>query len=266
MAYWPNSAHLLKTGQTTQYSSELDDGYYQKGIAKSYTVLSAGAFGGTTNVDLTHYSGTDISFTAATKTITAAGKMGVFKAAGGETIVISGAGEAGNNGVFTTVSADANTVVVVEALTEEAAGATVVMKKREAKSNNCVLDNNTGLMWARYVSGAMGTAGDGLMPWTGVDYDIFAYCAAVNAASVGGYSDWRVANLNELLSIIQHLTAAPTLVPDPTAFPSWPTGITFTSTTQWDAGAKAWSINPGALSVLGTARATACYCALCRGG
>lgn len=41
---------LLKTGQTTQYSSELDDGYYEKGRAKSYTILTAGDYAGTTNI------------------------------------------------------------------------------------------------------------------------------------------------------------------------------------------------------------------------
>lgn len=185
------AALVLATGQTTQYSSENDDGFYEKGVAKSYTVLSTGGYSGTSNIDLTHINArTDVAFTAATKTITSTGQMGVFKAAGGETIVISGAGQAGNNATFTTASATANTVVVNEALTEEAAGATVTIKKREAHSNNCVQDNNTGLMWSRYVSDKMGTAGDGKMPWTGVAYDIFAYAAAANTASLGGYTDW----------------------------------------------------------------------------
>lgn len=42
------TSKLLKTGQTTQYNSELDDGYYEKGVAKSYTVNTTGAQSGTT--------------------------------------------------------------------------------------------------------------------------------------------------------------------------------------------------------------------------
>lgn len=43
---------LLKTGQTTQYGSTLDDGYYEKGVAKSYTILTTGQYSGTTNITL----------------------------------------------------------------------------------------------------------------------------------------------------------------------------------------------------------------------
>lgn len=37
---------LLKTGQTTQYSSELDDGYYEKGLTKRYLILTTGQHSG----------------------------------------------------------------------------------------------------------------------------------------------------------------------------------------------------------------------------
>lgn len=57
---------LLKTGQLTQYNSELDDGYYQKGIAKAYTILSTGQYAGTTNINLIHYTAATISFAAMT--------------------------------------------------------------------------------------------------------------------------------------------------------------------------------------------------------
>lgn len=36
----------LKTGQTTQYSSEEDDGYHEKGLTKRYSVLSTGDYSG----------------------------------------------------------------------------------------------------------------------------------------------------------------------------------------------------------------------------
>jgi len=45
-------APLLQTGQTTQYGGYPDDGYYQKGISKSYTVLTTGQYAGTTAITI----------------------------------------------------------------------------------------------------------------------------------------------------------------------------------------------------------------------
>ena len=219
---------LLKTGQTTQYNSELDDGYYEKGVAKAYTINTTGAQSGTTNVDLAHLISDTGAFTAADKTYTDAGKCGVFKAAGGETIVVTGS--ASNNGTFTTVSATANTVVFVEAITDEADAPMTTFAKREAMSNNTVLDNNTGLTWLRYVNLKMGIAGAGTMPWTGQLYDIFAYCAAANAVSLGGYTDWRIPNINEIYSLMG--MEAPQGIPNATAFPAGFTGNIWSSTTR----------------------------------
>jgi len=43
---------LLKTGQTTQYGGYEDDGYFEKGLSKQYTVLTLGQYAGTTSVTL----------------------------------------------------------------------------------------------------------------------------------------------------------------------------------------------------------------------
>lgn len=43
---------LLKTGQITQYNGIEDDGYFEKGIPRSYTSLSTGDYSGTTNITL----------------------------------------------------------------------------------------------------------------------------------------------------------------------------------------------------------------------
>ena len=43
---------LLKTGQTTSYNSYADDGYYEKGLSKQYTILTAGQYDGTTSITL----------------------------------------------------------------------------------------------------------------------------------------------------------------------------------------------------------------------
>jgi len=217
----PYGSLVLKTGQTTQYDSELDDGYYEKGVAKSYTVNTSGAQSGTSNVDLTHLVSDTGAFTSGNKTYTDTEKCGVFKAAGGETIVISGS--ASNNGVFTTVSATANTVVFSEAITDEADAPETTFKKREAISNNTVLDNNTGLTWLRYFATKLGAAGTGTMPWSGVVYDIFQYCAVANAATLGGYTDWRIPNAFELLTLLDF--EYPGGAPPTAIFPSFPTNV-----------------------------------------
>jgi len=82
---------LLKTGATVSYHTG-DDGDLEKGIAKSFTVLSTGEYSGTTNITI--------------------------------------------NG------------------------------KTYAMSNNCVDDNNTGLMWARYVpTSDIGPGSNGQLFW-----------------------------------------------------------------------------------------------------
>lgn len=43
---------LLVTGQTTQYGGYDDDGFYEWGITKDYTVLTLGAYAGNTNITL----------------------------------------------------------------------------------------------------------------------------------------------------------------------------------------------------------------------
>jgi hypothetical protein len=231
----PYGSLLLKTGQTTQRNSELDDGYYEKGVAKSFTVNTSGSQSGTSNVDLTHLVSDTGAFTAADQTYTDAGKCGVFKAAGGETIVITGS--ASNNGTFTTASATANTVVVTTGFVNEADAPETTFKKREAVSNNTVLDNNTGLTWMRYQSTKMGTGGVGRMPWTGKAYDIFQWCAACNTASVGGLTDWRVPNIFELYSLV--VSEAGNF--DNTAFPTVTDGDMFTST-SYPANANSFAV------------------------
>lgn len=44
--------HLPVTGQTTQYGGYDDDGFYQAGVAKAYTVLTLGQYAGTTAIVL----------------------------------------------------------------------------------------------------------------------------------------------------------------------------------------------------------------------
>lgn len=243
---------LLATGQKTQYDSEPDDGYYQKGLAKAYTILTLGQYAGTVNVDLIHYTAATIAFVAATKTITdTANGLAIFKT--NDVIIITGS--VSNNGAYTVATGNvAGSIVVSKALADEAAGASVSIAKREAMSKNCVQDLNTSLMWARDQPTKFGTASNGNMPWTGQLYDIFQFCAAANAASLGGYTDWRVPNAFEMINL---LTTTPFIRPDMTAFPSYGEASGWTSTTWEEVTDKAWNVEyfrPGGLHAKTDAR------------
>lgn len=219
------TSKLLKTGQTTQRDSELDDGYYEAGVERSYTVNTAGQYSGTTNIDFAWVSAnTAVSFDSGSKEIRGTGLFTVFTT--GETVVVSGS--VSNNGVFTTkATVSADKLTVNEAITDESAGAAVTIKKREAVSNNTVLDNNTGLMWMRYAILKLGYAGDGRLQRANA-YDIVAAC---NTASLSGYTDWRMPNVNELFSLVTYRDAT-NCVPDTTAFPSFVTGYYFHTSTR----------------------------------
>ena len=189
-------ARMLKTGQTTQYSSELDDGHYEAGIAKpttAYEVLTTG-----------QYSGACV-------------------------FLLNG--------------------------------------KTETQSHNCVLDRNTGLMWARYTSAqsaSVGPGSDGLMAWTGAADDIFAYCAAANVAELGGYDDWRIPNDLELKNLCN--MEAPNALPDSTAFPGWSTANYYwSSTTLLTNTNHAIFVSFFTGNVITNTKATAYFASLVRG-
>lgn len=244
---------LLKTGQTTQYSSKLDDGYYQQGRSTSYVVYTTGQYAGTTNIDLLHATSAagDISFNnnnPAADTITSAVLDFTTFLVATDVIVISGATDAGNNAAWTIAGGGvaANTITLTQSnvLTTRAPDALAInFAKREAHSNACVLDNNTGLLWSRTQETKMGATSNGQMPWYDATkvFDIFTYCAQCNTAALAGYTDWRVPNILELQSIMIRENAKGT--PDSTAFASWGAFIVWSSTTYKQTTTKALAID-----------------------
>lgn len=258
------TSKLLKTGQTTQYDSELDDGYYEVGVARSWTINTTGAQSGTTNVDLAHYAGGAgaIAFNNSTKKITDSGSgLAIFKT---NDVILTDS--AANPGPFTVTTGNvAGEIVCTGAtFTDETPAGAVTIYKREAASNNTVLDNNTGLEWKRYWSTKMGVNSNGTMPMTGQLYDIFAYCAACNAVSVGGHNDWRVCNIYELLTIYTY--EAPNAQGNVTQFPNISSYDGWSGTTQPNDTSKIMGMNRNSGISQVNAKTAALFYFLVRGG
>ena len=345
---------VLKTGQTTCYASG-DDGDEETGVSSSLAIYDTDQYNGTTAIDCPHYAAATLAFVAATKKITdsAAGLVTVLT---GDTIRIRGS--ASNDGVYTVATGGvAGEIVTTEALVDEGAARYITICKRESHSNNAVLDQRTGLMWSRYVSGAkVGPASDGKLAWydatlcytlhpagadlsmtattstvkvvggagevarynagyrlefsgfasaannlaggyrvvsvtvNGADLDIvidpinqtlvseaaagaraikivcqsiWSYLGAARAASLSGFTDWRVANFGKALSI--HVAEAPLWAPDSTAFPSWPSGtVIHTSTTYPATTTSSFRVGYGYPGLVD--KATSGYAILVRGG
>ena len=97
--------------------------------------------------------------------------------------------------------------------------------------NGTVTDNSTGLVWQQ------GTVGDGVaMSWE----DALQYCENL---SLGGYTDWRLPNLNELRSLVNYSSSAPAI--DMIYFPNVQASFYWSSTTSASNPDNAWFVEFG---------------------
>lgn len=176
--------HLLNTGQISCYLIG-DNGDKQNGLDKRYEVLSTLGQSGTVSVDLPHYAAATLAFVLGTKKITDSAN-GLATVLTGDTIRIIGSD--GNDGIYTVaIGGVAGEIMTTEALVDEAAGAYITILKRASHSNNVVIDNNTGLMWARYVQvGKIGPASDGKLNWYNAATCFTLHPADANVAMVTG--------------------------------------------------------------------------------
>ena len=107
-------------------------------------------------------------------------------------------------------------------------------------SNNCVFDKVTGLMWSRDKTPVIYGGGAQALLWdntAGANEDIFNYCDQANINNLSGYNDWRLPNLNEILSLCLK-TGGANLV----AFPLLTTVSVWSSTTNPTATTQAWYV------------------------
>lgn len=132
-----------------------------------------------------------------------------------------------------------------------------INSKTDTHSNECVFDDSTGLMWSRTTSAGVGPTSNGLLPWTtnANSEGIFTYLSAANAASLAGYTNWRVPNLFELVTLANYeVTNA---APDATAFPSWPVLYLWSSTTRPSPTSGALTVGFGSGDVAPVTKTTA---------
>lgn len=101
--------------------------------------------------------------------------------------------------------------------------------------SSVTVDNRTGLMWITDPAMDAGFKRSGMTTWEVA----ISSCEALNYA---GYSDWRLPNVRELVSIVDYgASAAPLL--NAAAFPnSDNTGFWWSSTTYTPNSAKAWAV------------------------
>ncbi len=127
-----------------------------------------------------------------------------------------------------------------------------------AHSNECVFDKVTGLMWDReetpsiYGTGAQGLLWDDSASNPNAE-DIFAYCDAANVAGLSGFTDWRIPNIVEFVSLL--ILDTPNALPNSTAFPTVTISNKWTSTRQANNN-NGYIVNLNAGSIGGSAKTT----------
>lgn len=99
--------------------------------------------------------------------------------------------------------------------------------------NGTTTDNKTGLVWVK--DGASAACNNGAsLTWEAA----LNFCEALNFA---GYSDWRLPNRRELISIVDYSKSSPAI--NDTFFPNTGVGLYWTSTTYLPNSAGAWRVS-----------------------
>lgn len=105
------------------------------------------------------------------------------------------------------------------------------------QGNGIITDNNTGKMWQKCSVGQSGTtcSSTGSSPDYGASQiNFYNATTTCKSLSLGGYNDWRVPNIQELLSIVDYNIFSSTLPAiNGTYFPNTPTDISYWSSSVY---------------------------------
>ena len=130
-----------------------------------------------------------------------------------------------------------------------------------------VTDNNTGLMWQKC---SLGLSGATCSTGTQQKHTWQTALAAANASTDSGYSDWRLPNKNELVSLVEYACSLPAI--NETIFPSGSIianayGNFWTSTPLVDIGNVVWYVNfqSGGLTITNATKDDLYFVRLVRG-
>ena len=119
-------------------------------------------------------------------------------------------------------------------------------------------------LWPGYRNTLVTEAAGGSRSIKLVTNNIFSYAAAANAASLGGFTDWRPPEDRDMVDIRD--MEQPTAVPNSAAFPSWPTDdYIWSATTTPTTTSYAVFVSFVNGSVYYSLKTTAYYAALLRG-
>jgi Protein of unknown function (DUF1566) len=132
------------------------------------------------------------------------------------------------------------------------------------ESNGTVTDTRTGLIWDRCVLGRSGPncagGSEQMFTWT----NGLATAAAANSNNYKGYADWRMPDIKELKSLVEHCRFSPAI--NEFVFPSSPQLVVWSSSPIHAGSGSAWSVDFGDGSVNDYARGNSVAVRLVRGG
>lgn len=124
--------------------------------------------------------------------------------------------------------------------------------------SSVTVDNRTGLMWITNPMKDAGFNKPGVSTWEVA----ISSCEALNYA---GYTDWRLPNVRELVSIVDYGVASPSI--NSNFFPDTPvSGMYWTATTYVPDTTKAWYVLFNAGSLGGVSKTGSNYVRCVRGG
>jgi len=126
--------------------------------------------------------------------------------------------------------------------------------------SSVTVDNRTGLMWVTNPRTDAGFAGT--QTWESA---LTSCTVTLNGMAYAGYTDWRLPNVRELMSIV-HYGATPAPRINTTAFPGTASGYYWTSTTCVSNTTNAWYVDFSLGNVNYNSKSSNNYVRCVRGG